>query len=145
MMQNRRFAFLRAAPYLVAATVALTLVPVSSGAPTNGPPTDVTVPGLDVAGIDRTVAPGDDFFRFANGAWLKATEIPADRGSWGPAEQLAELTDKRNAELIRNVGKTAPPGSEARKIGDYYASFMDEAAIERLQLKPLEGGMRSIE
>jgi putative endopeptidase len=145
MMQNRRFAFLRAAPYLVAATVALTLVPVSSGAPANGPAPDVTVPGLDVTGIDRTVAPGDDFFRFANGAWLKATEIPADRSSWGPGEQLAELTDKRNAELIRNAGKSAAPGSEGRKIHDYYASFMDEAAIERLGLKPLDPGMHSIE
>ena len=58
--------------------------------------------GLDVAGIDRSVAPGDDFFRYANGAWEKATAIPPDRSSYGSGEQLAELTAERTAELIRD-------------------------------------------
>jgi putative endopeptidase len=93
--------------------------------------------GLDFAGIDTTVAPGDDFFRFANGAWLKKTEIPSDRSTWGPGEELADLTDTRNAELIRDAARAAP-GTDERRVGDYYASFMDEATIERLGLKPLE-------
>jgi putative endopeptidase len=99
--------------------------------------------GIDLAGIDRTVAPGDDFFRYANGAWLKTTEIPADRSTWGPGEELAELTDERNAELIRNAAAAAP-GTDERKVGDYHASFMDEATIEQLGLKPLEPGLRQI-
>jgi len=57
--------------------------------------------GLDFAGMDRAVAPGDDFFRFANGGWLARTEIPPDRSTWGTDAELAELTLKRTADLIR--------------------------------------------
>ncbi len=94
--------------------------------------------GIDAAGIDRSVAPGDDFFAYANGAWIKATQIPADRSSWGTGAILAELTAKRTADLIRELRPAAPAGSDARKIGDYYASFMDEARIEQQGLEPLE-------
>ena len=99
--------------------------------------------GLDLAGIDRSVTPGEDFFHYANGAWLKATEIPPDRSSYGPGEQLTELTAERTAELVRNTAGAAA-GSEARKIGDYYASFMDEDRIEKRGLEPLQPAFRSI-
>src|SRR6476659_5325436 len=56
--------------------------------------------GVDVAGMDRAVAPGDDFFAYANGAWLATHEIPPDRGSYGTGAILDELTTKRTAELI---------------------------------------------
>jgi putative endopeptidase len=102
------------------------------------------VHGLDVAGIDRSIAPGDDFFRYANGLWLKNTAIPPDRSAWGPGEALTELTAQRTAQLIREAA-ASPAGSEARKASDYYASFMDEAAIEKLGLKPLERGLRQID
>ena len=101
--------------------------------------------GLDLAGIDRSVAPGNDFFHYANGAWLKATEIPPDRSSYGPGEQLTELTAERTAELVRNAAAAAAAGSEARKIGDYYASFMDEDGIEKKGLEPLQPALRSID
>jgi putative endopeptidase len=119
---------------------ALTLAAAVAGAATPAP----SPHGLDLAGIDRSVAPGDDFFRYANGAWAKATEIPPDRSSYGPAEQLAELTAERTAELVRNTAG-APAGSEARKIGDYYASFMDEAGIEKQGLEPLQPALRRID
>jgi putative endopeptidase len=91
------------------------------------------------AGMDPTVAPGDDFFAYANGGWLKAAEIPSDRASYGVGAMLAELTDKRNAELIQQVGDSHPrAGSETRKIADYYASFMDEAGIESRGVAPLK-------
>ena len=99
--------------------------------------------GLDLAGIDRSVTPGEDFFHYANGAWLKATEIPPDRSSYGPGEQLTEMTAERTAELVRNTAGAAA-GSEARKIGDYYASFMDEDRIEKRGLEPLQPAFRSI-
>jgi len=87
--------------------------------------------GIDLAGIDRSVAPGDDFFGYANGAWVKATPIPADRGAHGTGAIIADVTARRVADLIAEAAKSdAPAGSEARKIGDYYAAFMDEAAIE---------------
>jgi predicted metalloendopeptidase len=101
--------------------------------------------GIDVAGIDRSVAPGDDFFHYANGAWIKATQIPADRSSWGTGAILVELTARRTADLIRGAAASAPAGSDARKIGDYYASFMDEARIEQLGLKPLEPQLARID
>src|SRR5215472_9042659 len=93
--------------------------------------------GLDFAGIDGSVTPGDDFFRFANGRWLATTEIPADRSHWGVGGELEELTLQRTAELIR-AAAAAAPGTEARKIGDYYATYMEAARIERLGLTPLE-------
>jgi putative endopeptidase len=101
--------------------------------------------GIDLAGIDRAVAPGDDFFDYANGAWLKTTEIPADRSSYGTAALLAELNTRRTAALIKNAAARAPAGSDARRIGDYYASFMDEARIEELGLKPLASALARIE
>ncbi len=124
---------------------ALTLAAAVAGAasPAVSPPPGPH--GPDLAGIDRQVAPGDDFFRYANGAWLKATEIPPDRSSYGPAEQLTELTAERTAELVRNAAAAAAAGSEARKIGDYYASFMDEAAIEKKGLEPLQPTLRRID
>ena len=70
--------------------------------------------GLDVAGIDRTVAPGDDFFRYANGAWLKATEIPADRSGCGTGAEVAELTAKRVADLIRDAAAKSAPRLRTR-------------------------------
>jgi putative endopeptidase len=101
--------------------------------------------GLDFAGMDPSVAPGDDFFRHANGRWLATTEIPPDRSSWGIDEQLAELTLQRTVELIRAADASAAPGTEARKIGDYYASYMDDKRIEQLGLKPLEPLLKDID
>jgi predicted metalloendopeptidase len=109
----------------------------ASKAPPMEKPTDTAEPGIDLQGIDRSVAPGDDFFKFANGSWLKTTEIPADRGSWGSGEVLVELTAKRTADLIAGVSKN-PSNEDARKVGDYYASFMDEAAIEQKGIAPLQ-------
>ena len=95
--------------------------------------------GPDLAGIDRSVKPGDDFFQYANGAWIKATEIPADRAAYGPGAMLAELTTKRTAELIQEAAKSgAPAGSAAQRIGDYYASLMDQAGIDAKGLAPLQ-------
>ena len=101
-------------------------------------------PGLDYAAIDRAVAPGDDFYRYANGRWIAATTIPADHSAWGPDEQLTELTAQRTAQLIR-AAASAATGSEARKISDYYTSFMDEARIEQLGLTPLAEDLKRID
>jgi putative endopeptidase len=102
-------------------------------------------PGIDTAGMDRSVKPGDDFFAYANGTWLKHTEIPADRSNYGTSSILLDLTDRRVADLIQETGKAnAAAGSEARKIGDYYASFMDSTAIDAAGVKPLQPTLDSI-
>jgi putative endopeptidase len=101
--------------------------------------------GIDLSGMDRSVKPGDDFFDYSNGTWLKRTEIPADRSSYGAGAILGELTDRRVADLIQEAAKgSAPAGSDQRKIGDFYASFMDSTAIEAAGLKPLKPTLDSI-
>ncbi|HEX7701319.1 MAG TPA: M13 family metallopeptidase, partial [Kofleriaceae bacterium] len=84
----------------------------------------------------RSVAPGDDFYAFANGGWLKSHEIAADRVVIGTGQTVFDETQRRTAELIKTAD-TAAPGTEARKIGDLYASYMDEAAIEAKGIAPL--------
>ena len=96
-------------------------------------------PGVDLAGLDRSVAPGVDFFTYANGGWLKRTTIPPDLASYGTGAIVSELTQRRTVELIQNAAKQyAPERSEQRKVGDYYATFMNEAAIEKAGLRPLK-------
>ena len=109
------------------------------------PPATEAAGGVEVSGLDRSVAPGDDFFRWANGGWLTITEIPADQSSWGAGEMLAELTAKRTADLIAEAAKSpGPPGSNARKVGDTYTTFMDEATIEAKGLAPLRPALDRI-
>ena len=101
--------------------------------------------GLDLEGLDRSIAPGDDFFAWANGGWLKRTAIPPDRSSTGTMELMAERTAKRTAELIEEAARSkAPAGSDARKVGDTYAAFLDEAAIEKKGLAPLRPALDRI-
>ena len=101
--------------------------------------------GLDLAGMDRSVAPGDDFFAFANGTWLKQTEIPSDLGAFGVGVLVSDRTDQRTADLIKAAAASkAPVGSDLRKIGDFYTSFMDEAAIEARGLRPLQPTFQAI-
>jgi putative endopeptidase len=104
------------------------------------------VHGPDLAGMDVTVAPGDDFYAYANGGWIKATEIPADRSSYGNGAILTELTAQRVNELLKAPAAKAPrPGSEAQQIGDFYDSFMDEIAIESKGLKVMELAFKRID
>ena len=95
--------------------------------------------GISVANMDPSVKPGDDFFHYANGGWIKRTEMPADRAAIGVFTRLADLSNKRTASLIEEVSKSdAPVGSPKRKIADLYNSYMDEAGIEAKGLAPLK-------
>ncbi|WP_426702303.1 M13 family metallopeptidase [Rhodanobacter sp. Col0626] len=102
--------------------------------------------GVDMAGIDHGVKPGDDFFRYANGDWLKTAKIPADRSSTGTFLKVFEQSEKDTAELIRNAGVGHPAaGSNARKIADYYAAWMNTATIEKHGLAPLKTELAQID
>src|ERR1700723_1643094 len=95
-------------------------------------------PDAYTANMDRSVKPGDDFYRYANGEWIKRTEIPPDRSDMGVFDSLIDLSQKRIAGLIEEAAKAnAPAGSNTRKIADLYHSYMDEAAIEAKGLAPL--------
>ncbi len=98
--------------------------------------------GFDAAGMDRSVAAGDDFFDYANGGWVKATEIPADRSSYGSFNVIAEKTLADTRAIMEEAG-SADDG-EARKVGDYYAAYMDEAGIEARGIAPLQPQLQAI-
>lgn len=103
------------------------------------------VAGLDTAGMDRSVKPGDNFYDYTNGTWTRDTPIPADRSSYGSFAILAGQIDERVAGLIQETAKSkAPTGSEAQMVGDYYSSFMDVAAIDAAGLTPLRPTLDSI-
>lgn len=95
--------------------------------------------------MDNSVAPGDDFDAYANGGWIKATPIPADKSRYGISSMLADETRKRTLALIQesaNAGSAA--SGDVRKIADFYASFMDEAAIESKGIASLKPQLDAI-
>jgi predicted metalloendopeptidase len=100
--------------------------------------------GPDLAGMDPATLPGNDFFAYSNGAWLTATEIPADRSSYGTSAILSDLNTRHVNELLEHMPKGAP-GSEAQQLADTYASFMDEASIEAKGVKPLLPALKRID
>ena len=102
--------------------------------------------GVDLRGMDKSVKPGDNFFDYANGAWDKTVQIPSDRPSWGSFDELGELSRTRTRTIIEESAKTkGAPGSNQQKVGDMYASFMDEAAIERAGTAPLKPWLAKID
>jgi predicted metalloendopeptidase len=102
--------------------------------------------GVDKSAIDATVRPQDDLFRHINGTWLKNTEIPAERAVYGSFVVLAERAEADLRKIIEDAAAAnAVPGSEARKVGDMFASFMDEAAIEKKGLDAVAVEMALIE
>src|SRR4051794_22043219 len=95
--------------------------------------------GFDTSRMDRGVDACDDFFQFANGTWLKNTEIPPSQSRWGSFNILAE----NNREVLHDIlekaaANKAAKGTTLRMIGDYYESCMNEPAIEKAGIKPIE-------
>ena len=95
--------------------------------------------GVDETAMEKRVAPGDDFYRYVNGAWNDRTEIPADKSSWGGFGVLRELSDARARIVIENAvrGPNAP-GSVGEKIAVAYRTFIDAAAVEARGAAPLK-------
>jgi predicted metalloendopeptidase len=94
---------------------------------------------------DPSIKPGDDFYRYANGGWLKTAVIPAGQASFDTRAILAERTSRRVRDLIQEAAASrSVKGSVAQKVGDYYASFLDQDAIEAKGLTPLDGDLAAI-
>ena len=89
--------------------------------------------GFDTAGMDKSVAPGDNFYQYANGAWAKNTPIPADKSNYGAFNVLDDLSHVRTQEILEAA--KADPNS---KIGVAYATYLDTAAIEAKGLAPIQ-------
>jgi putative endopeptidase len=95
------------------------------------------------SGVDASIKPGDDFFAYANGAWLKATDIPAGKTRWTVRDEIAELTRQQLLKLLDDAS-AAPAGSTARKVADFRAAYLNEAVIEakgNAPLKPMLDGI----
>ena len=84
--------------------------------------------GIETDELDPSIRPQDDLFRHVNGTWIARTEIPSDKARYGSFYVLAEEAEKAVREIIEE-SQTAEPGTEARKVGDLYSSFMDEDRI----------------
>ena len=111
------------------------------------PKTSKAKPGIDPINIDTTVKPCEDFYQFANGGWLKSHTLPGDKSRYGAFEEVSD----RNREVLRQIlVETAKKqgwkkGSVQQKVGDFFASGMDEAAIEALGTAPLKPFLARIE
>ncbi len=96
--------------------------------------------GFDLAGRDTSVAPGDNFFRYANGAALDKIQIPSDRTSYGSFALLRELSDNRLKQMVDGIAARTDltPGSDEQKIADAYRAYMDEPRVEQLDRAPID-------
>ena len=107
-------------------------------------PATAPVSGVDRSGMDRSVRPQDDFFRHANGAWLKNTPIPPDRAYAGGLDDIHRTTQAQLRTLIEQTARSRAGDAEAAKIDDLYAGFMDEAALDKRGVKPLADELAAI-
>ena len=104
------------------------------------------VPRFSIDYMDRTVEPGNDFYRFADGSWLKKNPVPADKSRWGAFMELQE----RNWFLIHEIldatlASQLQANSPAQKVADFYRSAMDTNRLETLGFKPLQADLKRIE
>ncbi|WP_371867558.1 M13 family metallopeptidase [Duganella guangzhouensis] len=104
------------------------------------------ISGIELPNMDTSVRPQDDFFTYLNGSWLKTTEIPSDKSSWGTFAKLRDDTLPQLRGLIEKAeaDKTRKQGSEAQKIADLYASYLDEAKLDQLGIRPVTGELNRI-
>jgi len=133
LIRHRATAPLRRLPLIAAACALLLGAAMPAGA------ADFNLPSAYVVnGMKPSVRPGDDFNGYVNGGWIDATPIPADKSYWGVDGEIAELTDKRVAQLIEEAGKSGSNASDdARRVGTFYSAYMDEVGIEAKGLAPL--------
>jgi len=111
------------------------------------PPPAETLPKSDVvaANIDASINPGEDFFSYANGAWLKSHPIPASESSWGIGEEVREeLYVKLRSISEKAVAASPPAGSDDQKVGDFWSTAMDEAKAQQLGLSPIRAELDRI-
>jgi len=111
------------------------------------PPAATLSSGIDLAGMDKTVNPGDDFYEYANGTWLKSTPIPPDKSRYGVTTILADQTLKQLQALLQETagaGTGARATPEVQKVGDFYSTYMDEARIESKGITPLKPQLDAI-
>ena len=109
------------------------------------PSSDTSSAAFDKTGMDTTIHPGDNFFRYANGNWLKTTQIPEDQSGWGSFFTLYDNNLKKLRVILDDVASQSnAKGSAAQKVGDFYASGMDTIAIEKKGFEPIQSVLAKI-
>ena len=123
------------------------LVAMASCQQPGGTATTSTQKFIDPANMDTTVHPGDNFFMYANGAWLKTNPVPGDQTRWGSFNILAENNLKALHTILDSAAgvKNAPAGSTVQKVGDFYRTGMDSVAIEKAGIEPLKATLARID
>ncbi len=108
-------------------------------------PTDKHEPALDVTSMDRSIDPCQDFFAYACGGWIKKNPIPPDQSSWDTYSKMQDENLGRLRSILEEASGSDPKRDEVKqKIGDYYASCMDEKTIDAKGVAPLDAGMKRI-
>jgi putative endopeptidase len=100
--------------------------------------------GVDLAGMNKNIRPGDDFFDYANGTWYRNAVIPSDRTATGSFPNLTILSEQRMMEIVKGLEPKAEPNAEERKIRDLYGAYTDTAAIEKNGLAPAKKDLAEI-
>ncbi len=119
--------------------------PAAASAPSMVAAADPGDLGIDLSAMDRSVRPQDDLFRYVNGTWLSTVEIPGDKSRYGSFDVLRERSEADVRAIIEDAASGAVTDPDARKIGDYYAAYMDSARVERLGLAPLQPDLDRID
>lgn len=124
----------------------LSVVVVSSCSTETGKQEEPAV-GLELANMDSTVRPQDDFFGFVNGNWLKRTAIPSDRGAWGSFNELAEFNNNAVLAVLKKAGENPKytEGTDQRKAADFFSIGMDSSLAENAGLNPLKPTLAKID
>lgn len=128
--------------------------PVSTGpVTTSGTPVTVITPAgttttkrkfIDPANMDLSVRPADNFYLYANGTWIKNTPVPGSKTRWGSFDALAEESSQALKGLLEDAAKAPGNNSLMKRVGDYYASAMDSAAIEKLGYTPIKPYLNAV-
>jgi len=101
--------------------------------------------GVELNGIDRSTKPGADFYEFAGGGWMKTNQIPADRSRWGMFDALREESDVNVRKIVEEQAKTKPAkGTNLQKVTDFYAAYLDTAAIDQKGFAPAKAALDAI-
>src|SRR3989440_7641190 len=99
---------------------------------------------IDPANMDLSVKPGDNFYLYANGAWIKNNPIPKSKTRWGSFDELHEESIKRLRTLLTEAVAKSATDPSMQKIGDFYASGMDTVAVDKLGYQPIKADLQRI-
>ncbi len=144
-----RFPMLRVVGTSVSAVLILAVGACSKApppAPAAPPPPKAAIGswGVDIAGMDTSVKPGDDFYKYVNGKWLASNTIPPDLSRWGAFTELALEAETQIQGIIKSLPENAAAGSPEQKVHDFYSSYLDVDAIDMAGMEPARAGLKDI-